>query len=98
VQKVKWADVRTNLNYMNLMTKHEVVQTMQSTNCHLISDPLLGIAELFTDPKSDGDIPDFVGKTDSAVVMDLVREGLIEPMSRHPTSDAGYQRFELARK
>ena len=83
---------------MKLLTKDEVLQMMQSKNCHLISDPLLGIAELFTDPKADGDIPDFVGKTDTAAVMELVREGLIEPMPRYPTSDAGYERFELARK
>jgi hypothetical protein len=83
---------------MDLLTKEEVLKMMQSRNCHLISDPLLGIAELFTDPKTDGDIPDFVGKTDAAVVMDLVREHLIEPVSRPPTSDAGYQRFELPRR
>ena len=74
------------------------MQMLQSRNCHLISDPLFGIADLLTDPKNDEDIPDFIGKTDAAVIMDLVREGLIEPISRHPTSDASYQRFKLARK
>jgi hypothetical protein len=52
------AEKRTTHKFMNLLTKDEVLQTMQAKSCHLISDPLFGIAELFTDPKTDGDIPD----------------------------------------